>query len=99
VSDQPDEPLAELESLRRWFPHITELGDMDLAFLLQSFVELRLAARQAGALLVDDFLTRWLLILEGVMQAKGYATVGDLRKALAARVMPPVKPDGERTVN
>jgi hypothetical protein len=77
----------ERTNLSDWFPHLTKLSDMELAFLLQVFAEACQAARLAGAALADDFLSRWLLILDALMRDKGYATVADLRKALAAKAM------------
>lgn len=94
-----DKPIVERTNLVDWFPHLTELTDTELAFLLQSFAELCQAARKAGATLADDLLSRWLLILEALSRDRGYPTINDLRAALAARAMPTAKKPAGGGVN
>jgi hypothetical protein len=99
MSNEPEQPTVACTNLVEWFPHLTKLSDLELGFLLQSFAELIQAARKAGALLADDFLSRWLLILEALMRDKGYPTVNHLRAALAAKVPPTAKPTDNGVVN
>jgi len=95
----PEEPIVERCNLVDWFPHLTKLTDVELGFLLQGLAEMGLAARKAGARLADDFLSRWLLILEALSRDRGYPTIDDLRNALAAKIPPTAKPPASGAVN
>jgi len=95
MPDEPEQPIVEQCTLiRDWFPHLPKLSDTELGFLLQGLAELGMAARKAGARLADDFLSRWLLILEALSRDRGYPTIDDLRNALAAKIQPAARPAG-----